>query len=93
MIIFKQLLPVILNHMILFYSSALGVGNVKPGIEYNFYFDPEAAYIVFKFAETFKPAENNIVLIPWETVSTRNLVKMVSTTVVRQFAFYNILNI
>ncbi|CAL7942670.1 unnamed protein product [Xylocopa violacea] len=48
------------NHVILG-ASVSGVGNALPNVEYNFYQDPEANYIVMN-----KTAMS--VLFPWETV-------------------------
>lgn len=49
------------------------MGNVKPGIEYNFFFDPLAAAIMFR--TTLKTP---ILLIPWETVLINAAVPLVS---------------
>ncbi|XP_046404616.1 uncharacterized protein C1683.06c-like isoform X2 [Ischnura elegans] len=51
-------------------GAANGVGNIKPGVEFNFYMDPHAAEIVFN--ETARP----ICLVPWETVKIRSKVFM-----------------
>ncbi|XP_076756606.1 inosine-uridine preferring nucleoside hydrolase [Xylocopa sonorina] len=53
------------NHIILG-ASVSGVGNVLPNVEYNFYQDPEANYIVMN-----KTAIS--VLFPWETVKSISL--------------------
>ncbi|XP_071452151.1 uncharacterized protein [Hetaerina americana] len=47
-----------------------GVGNIKPGVEFNFYMDPLAVDIVLN--ETVKP----ICLIPWETVKINSYIDM-----------------
>ncbi|XP_046404169.1 pyrimidine-specific ribonucleoside hydrolase RihA-like [Ischnura elegans] len=49
-----------------YFSFITGVGNVKPGVEFNFYMDPNAAEIVL--SETARP----ICLVPWETVKIRS---------------------
>ncbi|XP_066992608.1 inosine-uridine preferring nucleoside hydrolase [Anabrus simplex] len=50
-------------------GSTEGVGNIKPGVEFNFFMDPEANFIVFN--STTKET-NPITLIPWETCKERN---------------------
>lgn len=36
-----------------------------PGVEFNFYIDPEANYIVFNGTEY---RENTIMILPWEAI-------------------------
>ncbi|XP_046735084.1 uncharacterized protein C1683.06c-like isoform X2 [Diprion similis] len=50
-----------LQQLIILGGSSEGVGNVRPGIEYNFAVDPAANYIVLN-ASTSKPA----ILLPYE---------------------------
>lgn len=49
-----------LKRLVVLGGSVKGIGNIKPGIEYNFYVDPHAARIVFNMTET------PICLFPWE---------------------------
>ncbi|XP_015517397.2 uncharacterized protein C1683.06c-like [Neodiprion lecontei] len=51
-----------LQQLIILGGSSEGVGNVRPGIEYNFAVDPAANYIVLN-ASMSKPA----ILLPYET--------------------------
>ena len=55
-----------------------GIGNVMPGIEFNFYVDPEASFIVFDSVNATDSHMNPIVLLPWESVVKRNTISMVS---------------
>ncbi|KAG8228830.1 hypothetical protein J437_LFUL008326 [Ladona fulva] len=59
-----------LKRLVVLGGSVNGVGNVKPALEFNFYFDPEAANIVLSAAT--KP----ICLVPWETVKDRTRISM-----------------
>ncbi|XP_077284162.1 nucleoside hydrolase-like [Arctopsyche grandis] len=54
-----------LRKLIIFGGSVEGRGNVLPGVEFNFYVDPEANYIVFNGTEY---RENSIMILPWEAV-------------------------
>lgn len=58
----------------LFYLA--GKGNVVPSAEFNFYFDPEAAYVVLN--ELCCP----ITIVPWETCLAHPL-SWVSDTVIQ----------
>jgi hypothetical protein len=64
-----------LSHLFPFSS---GTGNVMPGIEFNFYVDPEASFIVFDSVNAADNDINPIVLLPWESVVKRNTISMVS---------------
>jgi hypothetical protein len=55
-----------------------GIGNVLPGIEFNFYADPEASFIVFDSVKASDSTMNPILLFPWESVVKRNTISMVS---------------
>jgi hypothetical protein len=55
-----------------------GIGNVRPGIEFNFYADPEASFIVFDSVNATNSDMNAILLFPWESVVKRNTITMVS---------------
>ncbi|EEB12927.1 conserved hypothetical protein [Pediculus humanus corporis] len=64
------------------------IGNIYPGVEFNFYMDPEAAFIVFKEAERVNKIIN---LVTWETVFKRtnistewrkNVLGMISTPMI-----------
>ncbi|KAK6620638.1 hypothetical protein RUM43_010933 [Polyplax serrata] len=54
-------------------GSDSGIGNIKPGREFNFYMDPEAAYVVLNGVERVKKRLN---LVTWETASKRTTVSM-----------------
>ncbi|KAG8228827.1 hypothetical protein J437_LFUL008323 [Ladona fulva] len=56
-----------LKKLVVLGGSVNGVGNVKPALEFNFYFDPEAANIVLSAAT--KP----ICLVPWESSWRQNV--------------------
>ncbi|KAJ9596379.1 hypothetical protein L9F63_012587 [Diploptera punctata] len=62
-----------LKQIIILGGSTEGVGNTKPGIEFNFYVDPEANFIVF---DSVNASVNPIVLFPWESVVKRNVIPM-----------------
>ncbi|XP_063221409.1 uncharacterized protein LOC134530488 isoform X2 [Bacillus rossius redtenbacheri] len=49
-------------------GSAEGVGNMKPGVEFNFYMDPEADFIVLNSTDTTNSKIKPIDLVPWETI-------------------------
>lgn len=49
-----------------FGGSIKGVGNVKPGLEFNAYFDSAATFILFN--STGPP----VVMVPWETLSAQS---------------------
>lgn len=51
---------------------------MMPGIEFNFYVDPEASFIVFDSVNATDNDMNPIVLLPWESVVKRNTISMVS---------------
>ena len=53
---------------------------IKPGIEFNFYVDPEAAFIVFNSTDTSKGDIQPIILVPYESVSERNIISMVGNS-------------
>ena len=50
---------------------------MRPGIEFNFYVDPEANYIVFDAVNASDPNVKPITLLPWESVVKRNTITMV----------------
>jgi inosine-uridine nucleoside N-ribohydrolase len=54
-----------------------GGGNVKPGIEFNFHVDPEAAFIVLNSTDTSTEDTQPIILVPFESISERNIITMV----------------
>ncbi|XP_021916269.1 probable uridine nucleosidase 1 [Zootermopsis nevadensis] len=66
-----------LKHLVVLGGSTEGVGNIKPGIEFNFYVDPEAAFIVFNSSDTSTGHIRPITLVPYDSVSERNIVTMV----------------
>lgn len=58
-----------------FFFSFAGVGNISSSAEYNFYTDPEAAYIVLESAKC------PITIVPWEACLKESVhVSMVSGT-------------
>jgi inosine-uridine nucleoside N-ribohydrolase len=73
--------------MLLFILSS-GIGNVMPGVEFNFYVDPEADFIVFDSVNATDNGMNPIVLFPWESVVKRNVIPMVSTKVTSMYRLY-----
>jgi inosine-uridine nucleoside N-ribohydrolase len=48
-----------------------------PGIEFNFYVDPEAAFIVFNSTDTSTGHIQPIILVPFDSVSERNIITTV----------------
>lgn len=50
------------KHIYVMGSSVAGVGNVRPGVEFNFAADPEANYILLNSTISSK-----LTLFPWET--------------------------
>jgi inosine-uridine nucleoside N-ribohydrolase len=50
---------------------------MKPGIEFNFHVDPEAAFIVFNSTDTSMGDTQPIILVPLESTSERNIISMV----------------
>lgn len=62
-----------LQQLIILGGSSEGVGNTRPGIEFNFATDPAANYIVFN-ASALKPA----ILVPYETTlrAKRSMVRL-----------------
>jgi inosine-uridine nucleoside N-ribohydrolase len=65
-----------LKNLVVMGGSVEGVGNIKPGIEFNFYVDPEAAFIVFNSTDTSTGDIQPIILLPYESVSERNVISM-----------------
>ncbi|XP_014275082.1 uncharacterized protein [Halyomorpha halys] len=57
------------KEMVVLGGSYKGGGNTKPGAEFNFNFDPEAAALVFSKA----PQDKLIKLLPLETVESNSL--------------------
>nr|CAD7198676.1 unnamed protein product [Timema douglasi] len=58
-------------------SQHLGVGNIVPGIEFNFYMDPDADFIVLNSTDTrVSTAISPIQMMPWETVLKRINISM-----------------
>nr|CAD7260605.1 unnamed protein product [Timema shepardi] len=58
-------------------SQHLGVGNIVPGIEFNFYMDPDADFIVLNSTDTrVSPSISPIQMMPWETVLKRINISM-----------------
>ncbi|XP_065218457.1 nucleoside hydrolase-like [Planococcus citri] len=51
-----------IKHVYVMGSSIAGVGNIAPGIEFNFEADPEASYILLNSTTSSK-----LTLFPWET--------------------------
>jgi len=51
-------------------NSFAAVGNVKPGVEFNIFVDPEAAFIVFDEASK---VQKKILLFPWEAAQTAGI--------------------
>ncbi|PSN52196.1 hypothetical protein C0J52_06101 [Blattella germanica] len=65
------------KQIIILGGSTEGVGNVRPGVEFNFYVDPEANFIVFDaVASSAHNTASPIVLLPWESVVKRNVISM-----------------
>lgn len=62
-----------LKHLVVMGGSVEGVGNIKPGIEFNFFVDPEAAFIVFNSTDTTAGDIQPIILVPLESTSERNV--------------------
>jgi hypothetical protein len=54
-----------------------GIGNIMPGVEFNFYADPEASFILFDSVNATDSNMNPIFLFPWESVVKRNTILMV----------------
>jgi inosine-uridine nucleoside N-ribohydrolase len=50
---------------------------MRPGIEFNFFVDPEAAFIVFNSTDTSDGDIQPIILVPLESTSERNLLTSV----------------
>lgn len=48
-------------------GTVAGIGNKKPGIEFNFAADPESNFIVLNYARDYTKYAPNL-LYPWETV-------------------------
>ncbi|XP_049961073.1 uncharacterized protein LOC126481391 [Schistocerca serialis cubense] len=57
-------------------GSVEGVGNRKPGVEFNIFMDPEAASIVFSSLAENTSESKQVLLTPWETVNMRNYITM-----------------
>lgn len=53
-------------------GSVLGVGNISPNAEFNFYQDPESNVILFDSVTKEAP----IILTPWETVLKTTISKV-----------------
>nr|CAD7461974.1 unnamed protein product [Timema tahoe] len=65
------------KQVIILGGSVEGVGNIAPGIEFNFYMDPEADFIVLNSTDMrVSPAVSPIQLMPWETVLKRTNISM-----------------
>ncbi|XP_047106554.1 uncharacterized protein C1683.06c-like [Schistocerca piceifrons] len=65
-----------LKHIVVLGGSVEGIGNVKPGVEFNFYMDPEAASFIFDTYNTSSAEKKPITLVPWETIFSRNHITM-----------------
>lgn len=61
------------KQIIILGGSTEGLGNMRPGIEFNFYVDPEANFIVF---DSVNASVNPIILLPWESVVKRNMIPL-----------------
>ncbi|KAJ4444924.1 hypothetical protein ANN_06723, partial [Periplaneta americana] len=66
-----------LKQLVILGGSTEGIGNVMPGVEFNFYVDPEANFIVFDSVNATRHGMNPIVLLPWESIVKRNIIPMV----------------
>ncbi|PNF15370.1 hypothetical protein B7P43_G00929 [Cryptotermes secundus] len=62
-----------LKQLVVMGGSVEGVGNIRSGIEFNFFVDPEAAFIVFNSTDTTDGDIQPIILVPLETTSERNI--------------------
>lgn len=65
-----------LKQIVVLGGSTEGIGNVRPGIEFNFYADPEASFIVFDSVNATDNDMSPILLFPWESVVKRNTILM-----------------
>lgn len=63
-----------LDEIFILGGSVEGVGNIKPGVEFNIYMDVDAAAIVLKEATK---RDKPVVLVPWETAKIRSAIPMV----------------
>nr|CAD7447346.1 unnamed protein product [Timema bartmani] len=71
------------KQVIILGGSVEGVGNIAPGIEFNFYMDPEADFIVLNSTDMrVSPAVSPIQLMPWETVLKRTNISMLANALV-----------
>lgn len=70
--------PTFMNNVKRFYimgGSVSGIGNVSPGVEFNFGADPESNLIVLNYTRDYTKQEPSL-LYPWETVLNSEILKV-----------------
>lgn len=62
--------PTFMSNVKRFYimgGTVAGIGNKRPGVEFNFALDPESNFIVLNYARDYSKQASSL-LYPWETV-------------------------